>query len=55
MTKRVYSIGADPMEVRGSGPDPIKIGFVTLCASDPHEKLIEINVLSAKSTPGAAL
>jgi len=48
------SIGADPVRVRRSGL-PLKFGCGILHGSDLHENFTEINVMSAKSTPGAAV
>ena len=54
MEVTVVIIGADTMGAQDSGP-PQKFGCRVFCGSDPHENFTEINLVTAKLTPGADL
>jgi len=48
-----WTIGADPVGSRG--PDPTSLVVRVFYGSNTHEKFTEVNLVSAKSTPRAAL
>ena len=52
MTDYIFIIGADP--VGFGGPDPTKLWSLGILWLGPHENFTEINLISAKSIPGAA-